>query len=191
MEVVVIIILLALAFAWIGWPVFVFADEERIEFWQALLVFLAGSALIFLIVFTMTYVISRVARTVRPEPEHENSPPRSLLFPNLTPEGLIPDHAVNGNKVVAYESHWIAGLEFTFAIIPWPLEKFRIYILRSPQYGPRSTDPHTTHRLMDGPRPYICVDSTHYPDTRTAARELALMWAQATARYIKTGRKFS
>lgn len=191
MEVVVGIIFFAIAIAWISWPVMVFADEAYIDIWEALLIFLAGSVLLFLISLAVTYLFSRQAVVYSPPPQSATAPSSSDTT-SITPDGLIRDHSVRGRKVAAYETHRIAGFEFLFAVVPWPREEYRIYILKSPSYGRRSSGAHETHRLSDGAFEcrFICVASNAYPHTLTEARELALMWAQATARYIKTGKNF-
>lgn len=138
---------------------------------------------------TINSTFGRVLSWVVPS----DGPPRRAGVPPQTDVALIPGHKVDGHKVAAYETHWVAGFEFSFAFIPWPFEKYRIYILRSPSYGRRDGGSEVAHWLSDHhyDAKFVCVDHSVYPDTLTDARNLALMWAQATARYIKTGRKFS
>ena len=183
MEVIVGLIICAFLLWWIGWPILEFADREHLEIWEAMLITFAGSLVILLVSALVAYVVT-------PPPPAPQIPEPARPAP-LTQEGLLPGHSVGGHKVKTYETHWIAGEEYLFAFIPWPREKYRIYILKSPGYGQRASDSITTHRLSDGQRRYICVDSRAFPETLTDARELALMWSQATARYIKTGKKFS
>jgi len=186
---------IALIIMWVGWPVVAFAEAERLTNWEALLVFLAGSLGVFVVVATITYLSMDEAAATTYAPQPAASPSSSGTRPHsskFTSDGLIRGHAVGGRKVAAYETHRIAGFEFTFAFVPWPGEEHRIYILKSPPYGSRASDAHSTHRHNDYSLKchYICVDRSAYPETLTAARELALMWSQATARYIKTGKKF-
>jgi hypothetical protein len=66
---------------------------------------------------------------------------------------------------------------------------WRIYILDQPDYGSRSTDPNTIHRLQDnGRRYYICWNTPlrDLPD----ARNVAESWAKRTLRYIWYGTGF-
>ena len=81
---------------------------------------------------------------------------------------------------------------FTFA---FDLEKHggvvRIYIAEMPPYGARDTGLAVTHRLADGSRHYICIQHGNAPvDGREAATWL-IYWAEATAKYILTGTRFS
>lgn len=181
---IIAFLLVCLIVAWVGWPVAAFAEAERLTIGQAALVFLGGSLGIFAVVATCSYLFTQDAATASQSARSGGSA--------FTSDGLIRGHAVSGHKVAAYETHRIAGSEFTFAFVPWPREKHRIYILTSPSYGSRATDAHSTHRYHDGAlnRHFICVAASAYPDDLTAARELALMWAQATAEYIATGKKF-
>ncbi|MDR0415765.1 MAG: hypothetical protein LBH76_00325, partial [Propionibacteriaceae bacterium] len=63
---------------------------------------------------------------------------------------------------------------------------WRVYIDNSPNYGRRPSGSVETHRLGLGARPYICW-TTALP-TISAAQGVAALWADATERYIATGR---
>lgn len=73
---------------------------------------------------------------------------------------------------------------FRFAWIPGP-ETWRIYIVRQPSYGSRSSDAHSTHRLGLPTQPYVCWAGAL--PTFSAARAVAALWADSTQRYIATG----
>lgn len=65
---------------------------------------------------------------------------------------------------------------------------YRSYIESSPSYGSLASDPHSTHRLTDGDRKYVCwTDKLRSEDE---AKAVAAKWADATQEYIKTGKKF-
>jgi hypothetical protein len=65
---------------------------------------------------------------------------------------------------------------------------WRAYIESQPNYGSRDSDAHTTHRLSDGSRKYVCwTDSL---DTLAQAKQVAAMWSDATQEYIRTGKRF-
>lgn len=64
----------------------------------------------------------------------------------------------------------------------------RIYIVRQPDYNGRARDCHTTHRLSDGRRKYICWAGRlrAWGD----AEDVASLWSERTQRYIRTGKRF-
>jgi hypothetical protein len=64
----------------------------------------------------------------------------------------------------------------------------RIYIVSQPDYGSQDTGSHTTHRLTDGSRHYVCWDG--WLGTEEDARKVAALWADSTQKYIRTGRRF-
>lgn len=65
---------------------------------------------------------------------------------------------------------------------------WRAYIESQPPYCGRATDAHSTHRLSDGGRRYVCWDSPvrSYED----AKRVGALWADKTQEYIRTGRRF-
>ena len=65
---------------------------------------------------------------------------------------------------------------------------WRPYILSQPDYRGRSPDSHSTHRLPDGGRNYVCWRGVLRSEQD--ARQVAKKWADATQDYIKTGRRF-
>ena len=65
---------------------------------------------------------------------------------------------------------------------------YRSYITNQPGYGGRAEDCHSTHRLTDGSRKYVCW--THELRSEAEAKQVAAMWADATQEYIRTGRRF-
>ena len=65
---------------------------------------------------------------------------------------------------------------------------WRVYIEGQPDYKGRDNDAHTTHRLSDGGRKYICW--TAPLQTLGQAKQVAAMWADATQKYIQSGTRF-
>lgn len=65
---------------------------------------------------------------------------------------------------------------------------WRIYILEQPSYRNRATDDHSTHRLSDEGRRFICWAG--HLSTEREARQVARQWADLTQRYIRTGQRF-
>ena len=62
---------------------------------------------------------------------------------------------------------------------------WRAYIERCPSYGFRSTQESVVHRLNDG-RDYVCWKPE--PKRLDEITQVSKMWAEATAKYIETGR---
>lgn len=65
---------------------------------------------------------------------------------------------------------------------------WKAFIISQPSYQGRDDDAHSTHRLSDGQRKYVCW--TDPLRTLAQAKEVAAMWADATQEYIRTGRHF-
>lgn len=65
---------------------------------------------------------------------------------------------------------------------------WRAYIANQPSYGNRPSGCHTTHRLSDGLRKYVCW--TQKLQTLQDAKQVAAMWADKTQEYIRTGARF-
>jgi hypothetical protein len=66
---------------------------------------------------------------------------------------------------------------------------FRAYIVSQPDYGPRGTSSHSTHRHTDfRGRSYVCW-SEPMRSTEDALR-VSAEWADATQDYIRSGRRF-
>jgi len=72
-------------------------------------------------------------------------------------------------------------------------DEVRIYIVSQPSYGARSQDLHTTHRIWDRDRHmhYVCVDQDLEPGNVPDALSWMIYWAENTAEYIRSGRRFS
>lgn len=79
---------------------------------------------------------------------------------------------------------------FTFDLQPIESE-VRIYIVEQPSYGSRASDGHSTHRMGLPDKPCVCVDHRLRPVTVPEALSWAIYWAEKTAEYIRTGKKFS
>lgn len=65
---------------------------------------------------------------------------------------------------------------------------WRAYIEHQPSYGSRSSSQHSTHRLSDWGRKYVCW--TDPLDSLDEAKRVAALWADRTQEYIRTGRAF-
>jgi hypothetical protein len=65
---------------------------------------------------------------------------------------------------------------------------WRPYIMNQPSYNGRETDQHSTHRLSDGSRKYICWD--RLLETLEEAKKVAAIWADKTQEYIRSGTRF-
>lgn len=65
---------------------------------------------------------------------------------------------------------------------------WRVYIENQPSYRNRSEDGHSTHRLTNGNRKYVCW--TKQLDSLDEAKTVAQLWADKTQEYIRTGQRF-
>jgi hypothetical protein len=65
---------------------------------------------------------------------------------------------------------------------------WRSYIERQPPYQGRADDAHSTHRLSDGSRKYVCWNSPLRSEAQ--AKTVAAVWADATQLYIRNGKRF-
>jgi hypothetical protein len=63
---------------------------------------------------------------------------------------------------------------------------YRAFIINCPSYGSRATGLHDTHRLTDNGRYYVCW--TPEPTRLDDITQVSKLWAEATAKYIDTGR---
>lgn len=78
--------------------------------------------------------------------------------------------------------------DYGFSLEPQANGQWRIYITMQPSYGSQPTDCHSTHRLTDGGRQYICWQGAI--PSEDAARGVAKLWAEKTERYILRGERF-
>lgn len=181
-----------IAIFWGIWPTLYFADLWSLPFGIVLLMFLGVSGAVFASSFLWSFHVEWHRETIAEIRDQGEPFPVQQRVSACTVDGLIRGHVVAGRRVKAYETHQIAGMKFTFAFVPWPTERFRIYILNSPSYGNRDAGYHPTHRLRDSALncDYICIQVQAYPSAFEDARSIALTWAMATARYIKTGETF-
>lgn len=67
----------------------------------------------------------------------------------------------------------------------------RLYIAEQPPYGARPDGLLVTHRLADGDRRFICIRAGYEPVEGREAATWIVMWSEATAQYILTGKNFS
>lgn len=65
---------------------------------------------------------------------------------------------------------------------------WRAYIEGQPSYQGRSDGAHSTHRLTEGDRKYVCWTRELY--SLEEAKQVAALWANKTQEYIRTGRSF-
>lgn len=78
--------------------------------------------------------------------------------------------------------------DYLFIFEEQPDGTWRAYIEQQPSYRGRATDAHSTHRLSDGDRKFVCW--TEALQTLEEAKRVAALWADKTQEYIRTGRGF-
>ncbi len=78
--------------------------------------------------------------------------------------------------------------DYGFSFEEQPDGSWRAYIESQPSYRGRDTDPHSTHRLSDGSRRYVCW--TTPLRSLEVAKRVAALWADKTQDYIRTGTTF-
>ena len=65
---------------------------------------------------------------------------------------------------------------------------WRAYIENQPSYRDRPPDAHSTHRLPDGDRKYVCWTDSLW--SLEEVKQVAALWANKTQDYIRTGNGF-
>lgn len=65
---------------------------------------------------------------------------------------------------------------------------WRAFIVSQPSYNGRDEGAHSTHRLTDGGRRYICWTRSLW--SLSDAQSVAALWADATQNYIRYGTPF-
>lgn len=65
---------------------------------------------------------------------------------------------------------------------------WRAYILKMPSLRGRAGDGHSTHRLWDGDKPYICWDRS--VNSLNDMQSISRVWADSVQEYIATGKRF-
>ena len=65
---------------------------------------------------------------------------------------------------------------------------WRAYIERQPSYQGRADDAHSTHRLSDNGRQFVCWDKPLRSEAD--AKTVCALWADATQQYIRNGTRF-
>ena len=78
--------------------------------------------------------------------------------------------------------------DYKFIFEDQPDGTWRAYIQDQPPYLSRPTDSHSTHRLSDGNRKYVCWSTPL--DSLEKAKKVAARWADETQKYISTGSGF-
>lgn len=66
--------------------------------------------------------------------------------------------------------------------------EWRAYILSQPSYRGRPTDSHSTHRLSDGSRKFVCWNTPIR--TSDNLKTVVAKWSDSTQDYIKYGIRF-
>jgi hypothetical protein len=66
--------------------------------------------------------------------------------------------------------------------------QWRAYILSQPSYRGRPTDAHSTHRLSDNDRKYVCWKAPIR--SREDLKPVVAKWSDGTQDYIKYGIRF-
>ena len=75
--------------------------------------------------------------------------------------------------------------DYGFSITRMPDGRYRAYIMEQPPYGDRDASLAATHRGQDGHGIYVASGPAWTPET---AREYAALWAEASQRYLSSGR---
>ena len=75
--------------------------------------------------------------------------------------------------------------DYRFIFEEQPDATWRAYIEDQPSYRDRAADSHSTHRLSDGGRKYVCW--TTPLRSLEEAKQVAALWADKTQEYIRTG----
>lgn len=122
---------------------------------------------------------------------HGNAVPPGTFHGDAVPPGTFHGDAVppgTFHSVVYYRTK-DARADYEFSFERQSDGTWRAYIESQPSYGfLRSSDAHTTHRLSDGGRQYVCW--THPLRSEAEAREVAALWADKTQEYISSGARF-
>ena len=104
-----------------------------------------------------------------------------------TPAGTSRADDGRRDELISYRSR-NGRSNYRFRIHRMGPDRYRVYVVGQPGYGSRDTGNHATHRLHDRGGTYICFQGR--VANRTAARNLAAMWADKTEDYILHGRRF-
>ena len=75
--------------------------------------------------------------------------------------------------------------DYGFSFEQTPQGVWRAYITSQPSYGSRNSSGHSTHRLTDRGRYYVCW--TPEPRTLDDLKQVVKLWADRTQRYLKYG----
>lgn len=129
-----------------------------------------------LCLFLGGWIVARVLRWRGPRPARPPAAAPAVSFQNGRAGRAL---RVSGPSAL--------GGRYQFSVEPAG-GAWRAYILEQPPYRGRADDAHTTHRLSDGGRHYVCWSQSLA--TAEAAASVARIWAQRTDRYIATGKSF-
>lgn len=88
------------------------------------------------------------------------------------------------NKKIFYRTK-DGRTDYGFSIEQQSDGSLRAFIASMPGYGSRSTDAHTTHRLTDNGRHFICWNKKLYDEDEL--KSVISLWSDATQEYIKSG----
>ena len=75
--------------------------------------------------------------------------------------------------------------DYYFSIEQQSNGSLRAYITSMPSYGARANDPHTTHRLSDNGRKYVCWSREIYDENEL--KSIISVWSDMTQKYLKAG----
>jgi hypothetical protein len=107
--------------------------------------------------------------------------------PAPKPAGEPGPAAAGGDRVVYYRTQ-DGKADYGFVFTRLAGGTYRIYIASQPGYGLMPCGVHASHRLLDGPRHYVCW--TGVLRTEEQARQVAALWADKTQSYIRFGIPF-
>ncbi|MEQ8694288.1 MAG: hypothetical protein RIC85_03050 [Gammaproteobacteria bacterium] len=190
-------------------PVIMVAERYEISGWTSFGLFILGSLLIFLLAGSVTFAVRWIQhaniattsppRDLQPQPSAsqpavrapQTDPQRPSLQPAIRALQTKPQRRSLINQTLDVLDYVHENYVFKFYIVPHTDEKFRLYIIDSPDYGNRSDSCLKTHILTDkGGQKYICLDRKYFPNSLDEARQRAADWSACTARYIETGTAF-
>lgn len=119
------------------------------------------------------------------------SDPPSQPSPRTTPvqQSDTPAHSQTREEFthMAHVTYNYKGRSYSFAFeyTHSAANGYRAYIVSAPSYGRHSGDLHSTHRLRDGSRYYICWSEKITTVAQMDA--VAELWSKATVMYIANG----
>jgi hypothetical protein len=89
-----------------------------------------------------------------------------------------------GNRTIYYRTN-DGRADYGFSLERQTDGSLRPYITSMPSYGSRDTGLHTTHRLSEGNRYYVCWSRSLHSEQEV--KDVVSLWADLTQTYIRTG----